>query len=129
MSTVAQIDMKNKTIDTFEIDTVKKEESYTEFLSRRCNSMASMIGYMGSMLGQVDITASTSLEYFDNNTKLLKGALKEVAIKALEAQVQLEKEWMEMNSYNDPNYVGNKFSVEKINRATEKIEALKTLVF
>ena len=129
MSTVAQIDMKNKTIDTFEIDTVKKEESYTEFLSRRCNSMASMIGYMGSMLGQVDITASTSLEYFDNNTKLLKGALKDIAIKALEAQVQLEKEWMEMNSYNDPNYVGNKFSVEKINRATEKIEALKTLVF
>lgn len=120
----------NETVDTSVVDAVsnKKSESYTEFLSRRSNTMASMVGLAGSTLGSVGISASSTLKYYDT-VQLLKTAVRDMGIAAIKAQIQLEQEWIDMNSVNDPEYLGNKYGREKIERLTTDLKALETLVF
>ena len=120
----------NETVDTSVVDAVdnKKTESYEQFLSRRTQTMAGMLGLAGSTLGSVGISASSTLKYYDT-VQLLKTAVRDMGIAAIKAQIQLEQDWIDMNSVNDPNYVGNKYSVEKIERLTTDLKALETLVF
>ena len=122
-----------ETVNTSVVDAVVNEkpvqpESYEQFLSRRSHAMSSMIGYAGSSLGQLGISASANLKYYDT-VELLKNAMKEIAINAISAQMVLEAEWMEMNSHHDPEYTGNKYSREKIHRLAEELKELKTLTF
>ena len=120
----------NETVDTSVVDAVdnKKTESYQEFLSRRSQTMAGMVGLANSTLSHVGISAASTLQYYDT-VKLLKTAVRDLGIAAIKAQIQLEQDWMDMNSVNDSDYVGNKYSVEKIERLTTDLKALETLVF
>ena len=120
----------NETVDTCVVDAVdnKKTESYQEFLSRRGQTMAGMIGLASSTLSHVGISAASTLQYYDT-VKLLKTAVRDLGIAAIKAQIQLEQDWIDMNSVNDPEYTGNKYGLEKIDRLTTDLKALETLVF
>lgn len=123
----------NETVNTSVVDAVVNEkpvqpESYEQFLSRRTQAMAGMIGYACSSLGSIGISASSTLQHYDT-VELLKKAIQEIAISSISAQMVLEAEWMEMNSHHDPEYIGNKHSREKIHRLAEELKALKTLTF
>ena len=120
----------NETVDTCVVDAVNNEktESYQEFLSRRGHTMAGMIGLASSTLSHIGISASAALDYYDT-VKLLKTAVRDMGIAAIKAQIQLEQDWIDMNSVNDMNYLGNKFGKAKIDKLTTELKALETLVF
>ena len=120
----------NETVDTSVVDAVdnEKTESYQEFLSRRGHTMAGMIGLASSTLSHIGISAAAALDYYDT-VKLLKTAVRDMGIAAIKAQIQLEQDWIDMNSVNDTNYLGNKFGKAKIDKLTTELKALETLVF
>lgn len=124
----ARIDTINKTIDTVVVDTVvEKEETHTEFLTRRSHAMAGMIGAAGSNLSLIPILCNSAITY-GTTVKSLKLSLVDISKQSLKSAIALETAWMEMGKHNDPEYYGAEFCLRRIAEYTKELEALETLV-
>ena len=121
----AQIDMINKTIDTVVVDTVEKEESHMEFMYRRSNAMAGMIGLLSSRLEILEIELRWDMK--DNHAPMyVRRNAKRMREEVLETLIKYQQEWANMQQYEEGE-VGMDIHKRKMKEYTTELEALKTL--
>ena len=123
MSTVAQIDMVNKTIDTFEIDTVEKTESHEEFMHRRSHDMAGMIGMLQGRLEMLDIQLDSTIEYVKNVADA-KEYMRDMRKDILKTMLEYTERWLKMQNYEETEYMYGRHK-EKIQEYANKLNNLK----
>jgi hypothetical protein len=124
MSTVAQIDMENKTINTFEVDTVT--ETHEQFLSRRSNTMAGIIGLLSSRLEIINMNLRFDMQYDTMTADQWLRSAKQSRMEILECLIKYQQLWAMMQDYKEGDY-GKTMYEDKMKEYTTELEALKTL--
>jgi len=118
--------VKENVIDvTFPEETVV--ESHTEFLSRRSNQMAGMIGLLSSRLEIINMNLRFDMEYDTMTADQWRRTAKQSRMEILECLMRYQQEWANMQDYQTGDY-GMTMYEDKIKEYTTELEALKTLV-
>jgi len=117
--------VKENVIDvTFPEETVV--ESHTEFLSRRSNQMAGMIGLLSSRLEIINMNLRFDMEYDTMTADQWRRTAKQSRMEILECLMRYQQEWANMQDYQTGDY-GMTMYEDKIKEYTTELEALKTL--
>ncbi len=118
--------VKENVIDvTFPEETVV--ESHTEFLSRRSNQMAGMIGLLSSRLEIINMNLRFDMEYDTMTADQWRRTAKQSRMEILECLIKYQHEWADMQQYTEGDY-GITMYQDKIKEYTTELEALKTLI-
>jgi hypothetical protein len=107
-----------------ELETVV--ESHTEFLSRRSNQMAGMIGLLSSRLEIINMNLRFDMEYDTMTADQWRRTAKQSRMEILECLMRYQQEWANMQDYQTGDY-GMTMYEDKIKEYTTELEALKTL--
>lgn len=105
----------------------KVSESYEQFLSRRTNQMAGMVGLLSSRLEIIEMSLKFDMNYDNMTVNLWRRTAKEARTGLLECLIRFQHEWADMQQYEEGDY-GKEMYERKIAEYTTELEALNTLI-
>jgi hypothetical protein len=107
-----------------ELETVV--ESHMEFLSRRSNTMAGIIGLLSSRLEIINMNLKFDMQYDIMTADQWLRTARQSRMEILECLIKYQHEWAEMQQYDEEDY-GFGMYQRKVAEYTTELEALKTL--
>jgi hypothetical protein len=101
-------------------------ETREEFLSRRSNQMAGMIGLLSSRLEIINMNLRFDMQYDTMTADQWRRTAKQSRAEILECLIRYQEEWADMQQYQEGDY-GMSYHKTKMAEYTTELEALKTL--
>jgi hypothetical protein len=101
-------------------------ETREEFLSRRSNTMAGIIGLLSSRLEIINMNLRFDMQYDTMTADQWLKTAKQSRAEILECLIKYQQLWAMMQDYKEGDY-GKTMYEDKIKEYTTELEALKTL--
>jgi hypothetical protein len=101
-------------------------ETREEFLSRRSNTMAGIIGLLSSRLEIINMNLRFDMQYDTMTADQWLRTAKQSRMEILECLIKYQQLWAMMQDYKEGDY-GLSMYQEKMKEYTTELEALKTL--
>jgi hypothetical protein len=101
-------------------------ETREEFLSRRSNTMAGIIGLLSSRLEIINMNLRFDMQYDTMTADQWLRTAKQSRMEILECLIKYQQLWAMMQDYKEGDY-GLSMYQEKMKDYTTELEALKTL--
>jgi hypothetical protein len=107
-----------------ELETVV--ESHMEFLSRRSNTMAGIIGLLSSRLEIINMNLKFDMQYDIMTADQWLRTARQSRMEILECLIKYQQLWAMMQDYKEGDYSLSMYH-DKMKEYTTELEALKTL--